>query len=99
MTTTKLPELPELEQAALAVYFANCQGIKSDPLPMLRKILALGEGDRRDAERYRLVITCGRLPTKTTAGYHWLDGVSYPTPEACLDAAIAAIGAGVEGGR
>lgn len=45
--------MSDLEQSALAVYFANCQGIKSDPLPMLRKILALGEGDRRDAERYR----------------------------------------------
>ena len=45
--------MSELEQSALAVYFANCQGIKSDPLPMLRKILALREGDRRDAERYR----------------------------------------------
>ena len=33
--------MSDLEQVALAVYFANCQGIKSDPLPMLRKILAL----------------------------------------------------------
>lgn len=39
--------MSDLEQSALAVYFANCQGIKSDPLPMLRKVLALGEGDRR----------------------------------------------------
>ena len=39
--------MTDLEQSALAVYFANCQGIKSDPLPMIRKILALGEGDRR----------------------------------------------------
>ena len=45
--------MTDLEQSALAVYFANCQGIKSDPLPMLRKILALGEGDRRDAEKWR----------------------------------------------
>ena len=33
--------MTDLEQSALAVYFANCQGIKSDPLPMIRKILAV----------------------------------------------------------
>ena len=37
--------MSDLEESALAVYFANCQGIKSDPLPMIRKILALGKVD------------------------------------------------------
>ena len=44
---------------------------------------------RKDAERFRFVITLGRLPTQTVSGYHYLDGVFYPTPQAAIDAALA----------
>ena len=64
--------MSDLEQSALAVYFANCQGIKSDPLPMIRKILALGKVDgmypREMCERMaapnvaaRLVVNCATV--------------------------------------
>lgn len=81
--------MTDLEQSALAVYFANCQGIKCDPLPMLRKILALGEGDRKrldwllarvSVDRHGVGLPCGRAKAA-------------PADEsrAAIDAAIAAL--------
>ena len=40
-------------QAARVIYFRHKErGLVGNPDPMLAAVLALGEGDRRDAERY-----------------------------------------------
>jgi hypothetical protein len=54
---------------------------------------AFEEMVRNDA-RYRHVITRGKLPMRCTAGYYYEDGVLHPTPEAAIDAAMSAEGAG-----
>jgi len=44
------------------------------------------EAAGRDARRWRIVMTKGKLPVRCSGGYYYDDGILHPTAESAIDA-------------
>ena len=60
---------------------------RAELIVLLNEAAAALEAAREDAERYRWLLTKGKLPVRCSAGYYYEDGVTYPTAEAAIDQA------------
>ena len=83
-------------QAARVIYFRHKErGLVGNPDPMLAAVLALGEGDRRDAERFAWCAEQQAIAVKYPDGWQVFYGdgkepelPQYPNARAAIDAAM-----------